>query len=381
MANLKEGEPGSLRVAYVEDNHLHRVLLARDLDRTPGVEGIEIEIARTCAEVVASIEKVAPDVLLLDHALPCGNGHQILAAMNDVAVRALTIFLLTGAEWDDPRLNPYRQYQNLRHIPKTDAMALRAALMELMLDEESDTVDIVALSYDELRSGVNELRTLVQDDRFQKKAEVLIAQFSYYLTSSADENPLSRQLAHLARGLMVYLHVADQDAHFESIFNLIDHILSFDENELQQERPVSDILVELRDLYQSLAEIKEDEVPGVTLVNTSDFEITVPQDLQIILHNLVLNAKAAGANNVYFVCDEGDDGCVRLSVVDDGPGLPYAFILPKLENSTKGREHGNGLRHVISISDRNGWNFNVSEDRSEFVLKIPKVSQSQAKVA
>ena len=85
------------RVLIVDDEPQIREALQAYLER----EGLDVEASGTVADARASIEKRAPDLVLLDVTLPDGSGFDVLGTLAKPGERVPTIMLTARAEETD----------------------------------------------------------------------------------------------------------------------------------------------------------------------------------------------------------------------------------------------------------------------------------------
>lgn len=87
-----------IRVLIVDDHSLVREALAQSIAMEPGIE--VVGEARDGAEALHLAEALAPDLILLDFALPDQTGLEVVAAL-DAAGERPRVLLLTGAPMDE----------------------------------------------------------------------------------------------------------------------------------------------------------------------------------------------------------------------------------------------------------------------------------------
>jgi signal transduction histidine kinase len=119
------------------------------------------------------------------------------------------------------------------------------------------------------------------------------------------------------------------------------------------------------------AEPRRESTGGTIHVDASQFKVVVrgnTTQLQRALLNLVFNAlDAAGAGgSVWLTCTGDADGVVRITVADDGPGVPPALAQRVFDPFFTSKDSGTGLGLAIvhriaedhdggiSVSDRAG---------------------------
>ncbi len=84
-----------IRIAIAEDHAILREALANALNRQPDFE-VEAK-ARNGKEAINAVREKPPDVLILDLAMPEGNGFDVLRAINQQGAPVATL-VLTGSE-------------------------------------------------------------------------------------------------------------------------------------------------------------------------------------------------------------------------------------------------------------------------------------------
>jgi DNA-binding NarL/FixJ family response regulator len=90
-----------LRVLLVEDNDVYRATLALLLDGRDGIEVVgEVVDGR---EVVSAVERLRPDVVVVDYRLPGASGDEVTSAVL-AASPGTTVVCLTAEATPDERL-------------------------------------------------------------------------------------------------------------------------------------------------------------------------------------------------------------------------------------------------------------------------------------
>jgi DNA-binding NarL/FixJ family response regulator len=90
-----------LRVLLVEDNDVYRATLALLLDGRDGIEVVgEVVDGR---EVVSAVERLRPDVVVVDYRLPGASGDEVTTAVL-AASPGTTVVCLTAEATPDERL-------------------------------------------------------------------------------------------------------------------------------------------------------------------------------------------------------------------------------------------------------------------------------------
>jgi len=137
---------------------------------------------------------------------------------------------------------------------------------------------------------------------------------------------------------------------------------------------------------QAVAELKLTRKPKTADVSllSDDIQIrAVPEDLQLILTNLLENAALHGGENVEIKVEiSKDDGQAVIAVEDSGPGIPEteaSLIFERFyrgTNASRGGEgSGLGLSIVRALAARNGMTIRVTSGHSlpgaRFELSAP----------
>ncbi len=142
----------------------------------------------------------------------------------------------------------------------------------------------------------------------------------------------------------------------------------------------------------SLAEICDDVLHGRTLPPGVEISLDVPADAMAladqtrliqIVDNLVINALRYGGPRVTVAATQ-EDGVVRLSVIDDGPGVPDHLVDSLFEGYSRGESSrdfgGSGLGLLIVRQLAEAMEGSVSYDHhsdTRFTLTLPALPVTQ----
>ncbi|MDT8368241.1 MAG: response regulator [Longimicrobiales bacterium] len=89
------------RVVLAEDNDDHALLIEMALRNASAVP-VELTRASNGDEAIEVIQRVRPDLVLLDLRMPGRDGHEVLTAVkSDDALRAIPVAVLTSSDRDD----------------------------------------------------------------------------------------------------------------------------------------------------------------------------------------------------------------------------------------------------------------------------------------
>jgi PAS domain S-box-containing protein len=147
----------------------------------------------------------------------------------------------------------------------------------------------------------------------------------------------------------------------DSLNNIVDDMLVFARPREPKLAPV--ILEDL--LRNTAALLKKDPAHTATEVEVAGTRAVVradPEQLQLVVVNLLLNAAQATQNRGYVRVDVSTaDGACRIAIADNGPGIPEEVRERIFEPffTTKNRGTGLGLPTAKRVIERHGGNIDV----------------------
>lgn len=229
---------------------------------------------------------------------------------------------------------------------------------EMQLSAESQSKYLSFLSHD-LRGGLNGVVLMVEVLKRELSAD---ARFSRSI----------EDLEIMRRAILETVNTMDRFLHAER----------FRKGKVQVNPAMLDLkalLIEIRGQFSHQAKEK-----GVVLSES------VPQDLRIIsdrelltmiFQNVLSNAVKYGKNGkVHISAEKRDDGIVRISVRDEGPGIAGDKLKKLFAPFTRGETHGQGgvglglsiARQAADVLGARLWAESIEGNGSTFHLELPR---------
>ncbi len=239
----------------------------------------------------------------------------------------------------------------------------------------------------QLRLGLRPLRRLradvaaVRDGRAQTVAEdqpeelrPLATELNALLQDNARTLATARasaaNLAHALKTPVAALALELRDdppraALVDRLYGTIRHHLARARNAVTERRAATSLAETIADLLGTVAQLHADR--ALAFDDTAQANVTVAierSDLEELLGNLLDNAARHAASRV-AIATMAQDGTVRITVSDDGPGIPVADRLrataPGVRLDERGDGDGFGLAIVRDLAELNGGRLLLDE--------------------
>lgn len=419
-------------VLIVEDSAVQAALLKKLLQDA----GHHTEVARDGAQALETLERFLPEVVISDIDMPEMDGYELCRRIKaDSRTQHVPVILLTslsdpqnviqglqaGADnyvtkpFDGPKL--LDRVESLRRSPSLYQEHRKAPPLEVHLGGqdfaiEADRGQILNLllstfegavwQNQQLRKANDELHLMHREMEEKNRAlELAVEMQNHFLGMAAHDmrNPLAVTLGYarvLLEGLGGSLapkqekFIASIHRSAQTLLQLVNELLEISELESGnlnlnlQKTDLGALVTQVVELNGFLAEnkqiaIRSDQHP------VPELELD-PAKIEQVLNNLLTNAvKFSHPKTEVRVVLRSDDREVRLSVVDQGQGIPLAeqasLFEPFQKTSVRGtageKSTGLGLAIVKRIVEGHGATIEVKSEPgkgSEFCLRFPLTS-------
>lgn len=207
---------------------------------------------------------------------------------------------------------------------------------------------------EELRPLATELNALLQDNS----------------RTLATARASAANLAHALKTPVAALALELRDdppraALVDRLYGTIRHHLARARNAVTERRAATSLAETIADLLGTVAQLHADR--ALVFDDTAQANVTVAierSDLEELLGNLLDNAARHAASRV-AIATTAQDGTVRITVSDDGPGIPVADRLrataPGVRLDERGDGDGFGLAIVRDLAELNGGRLLLDE--------------------
>jgi signal transduction histidine kinase len=373
-----------LRILVVDDELGIRLAVKRTLEdysiHLPDVEGemgLEVDLAETGEEALEKIETFRPDILLLDHKLPCMSGLDVLNRLSEKTYDMITLMITAYASIETAVTATKRgafDFLPKPFTPEELKAAIHKSAKHLMIERRA-------------RQLAHEKRQL----RFQ-----LISMVSHELKA-----PLGAILAYL--GVLKDRSVAEKPDIYAQIIErsltrvhgmskLIKDLLdltSIESGQKKRDIVPLDVLEIARNVVETVRPEATEKNVEVRLHDHSPAKMTADRDeIEIILNNLLTNAiKYNRGGGRVDVGIESKDGNLILRVADTGIGMTpeetgrlfAEFVRIRNEKTKDILGSGLGLSIVKKIALLYGGSVSVSSQPdmgSTFTVVLPQPHQT-----
>lgn len=341
------------------DNRVLRVL-----GTTPKNPNISIEVIMDEAPMRAAMLEYSHNILGLSIVISLFTAGLVFVTLQWLMVRPVLRMVDLLARF---RRDPEAEATGERPSSRTDEMGV--ALREL-----NDMQAEVRAAFRQ-KTRLATLGSAVAKINHDLRNTLATAVLAFDRLAEIDDPEVKRLSPRLYKAISRAIELCSQTLEYVGASDGIAKAESFHLTEL-----IAEISAEMRDALPPLSEQQDTaSMPAFAVFNRVPFEIVLPGDrpqLFRALHNIAVNARQAGANELHVTCSLNNNSCAVLHLRDNGGGIPADVKDRLFEPFASTKDNGTGLglvivKDIVSAHDGAVRIADSGPDGTTFEIRLP----------